>query len=157
MKNKDKWKASKYVYRNGRLASSKDLREVKAGSRLVADLVAVLYDTYIPKYATGKLIDLGCGKVPLFEAYKNYVMDNICVDWENTAHKNEYLDFECDLTKKMPFHDDEFDTLILSDVLEHIPQPEKLWQEMYRILSPKGKIILNVPFCYALHEEPHDY
>jgi SAM-dependent methyltransferase len=157
MKNKDKWKASKYVYRNGRLASSKNLLEVKAGSRLVADLVAVLYDTYIPQYARGKLIDLGCGKVPLFEAYKNYVTDNICVDWENTAHKNEYLDFECDLTKKTPFQDDEFDTLILSDVLEHIPQPEKLWQEMFRIIAPRGKIILNVPFCYALHEEPHDY
>lgn len=157
MQNKDKWKPSKYVYRKGKMGVSRDLNEVKAGSRLVADLIAVLYDTYIPQYAKGKLIDLGCGKVPLFEAYKNYVTENICVDWENTRHKNEYLDYECDLTKQLPFKDEEFETLILSDVLEHIPQPEKLWQEMYRILAPNGKVILNVPFFYPLHEEPHDY
>jgi SAM-dependent methyltransferase len=157
MKNRDKWKPSKYIYRKGKLVASRNLKEVKAGSRLVADIIASFYDANIPQYATGRLIDLGCGKVPLFEAYKKYVTDNICVDWKNTAHKNEYLDFECDLTKKMPFQDNEFNTLILSDVLEHIPQPEKLWHEMHRIMTPKGKIILNVPFCYALHEEPHDY
>jgi hypothetical protein len=28
---------------------------------------------------------------------------------------------------------------------------------MARILSKNGKIILNVPFYYYLHEEPHDY
>jgi SAM-dependent methyltransferase len=40
------------------------------------------------------------------------------------------LDFECDLTKPLPFADGEFDTIILSDVLEHVPQPERLWSEI---------------------------
>ena len=28
---------------------------------------------------------------------------------------------------------------------------------MSRLLAPGGKVLLNVPFYYQLHEEPHDY
>jgi SAM-dependent methyltransferase len=157
MKNKNTWKPNKYIYRNGKLIASRNPEEVSVASRLIADIVASLYDKYIPVYAKGKLIDLGCGKVPLFDTYKQYVTDNICVDWVNTLHHNDFLDYEYDLTKKLPFNDGEFNTLILSDVLEHIPQPDKLWKEMSRILAPGGIIFINTPFFYFLHETPHDY
>lgn len=157
MKNRDKWQPSKYIYKNGKLRASRDPKEVGIGSRLIADLIADVYNNTLAQHTKGKLLDLGCGKVPLFIAYKDYVTDNICVDWENTHHKNEYLDFECDLTKILPFEDEEFDTVILSDVLEHISQPEHLWQEISRILAIGGKIVMNIPFYYKIHEQPHDY
>jgi SAM-dependent methyltransferase len=157
MNNKDKWTPSKFVYKNNKLIGSRSPGAMHVGSRLMADIVAAWYDTYLPQYAKGKLVDLGCGKVPLFEAYRDYVTDNICVDWENTRHQNEYLDYECDLSQDLPFPDGEFDTIILSDVLEHIPQPEKLWQEMSRILQPQGVALINVPFFYCLHEAPYDF
>ena len=157
MKNCEHWQPSKYVYKNGKLIASRDPKEVSIGSRLIANLTAEYYYKTLPNYAKGRLLDLGCGKVPLYQVYKNYITDNICVDWENTLHKNDYLDFECDLRKTLPFKDEEFDTIILSDVLEHMPQPEKLWNEMNRILSKGGKIILNVPFFYWIHEHPNDY
>ncbi len=137
--------------------ASRDPGKVRVGSRLMTDLIAHLYDTYIPQHAKGKLIDLGCGKVPFFEAYRDHVTCNMCVDWENTLHRNEFIDHECDLTRALPFQDGEFDTILLSDVLEHIPEPEKLWREMFRILKPHGKILMNTPFYYCLHETPYDY
>jgi SAM-dependent methyltransferase len=157
MKNSDIWKPSKYIYRNGKLIGSRDPKEVGIGSRLMADIIAGLYNDNLRQHAKGRLLDLGCGNVPLYHVYKNLVTDNICVDWENTRHKNVYLDFECDLTKALPFQNEEFDTIILSDVLEHIAQPENLWAEMVRILSVDGKLIMNVPFYYWLHEQPNDY
>jgi SAM-dependent methyltransferase len=157
MRNREKWKPSKYVYKNGRLIASRDLKQVRIGSRLITDLVAGVSDENIKKHVRGKLLDLGCGKVPLYESYKPFIIDNICVDWINTPHENEYVDHDLDLTKQLPFSDNEFDTIILSDVLEHIPMPEQLWKEMARILSKNGKIIMNVPFYYWLHEKPHDY
>ena len=158
MQNREKWQPSKYVYTaTGKLIASRDHKEVGIGSRLMADLIAGFYSENLPRHAKGKLLDLGCGKVPLFMAYKDYVAENICVDWENTLHKNEYLDFAYDVTKALPFKDGEFDTVILSDVLEHIPQPERLWQEVARVLAIRGKIIMNVPFYYWVHEQPHDY
>ena len=157
MQNQDKWKPSKFTYNKGKLTASKDVKEVSIGSRLNVALIADFYHSNLEQHAKGKLLDLGCGKVPLYAAYKAFITDNICVDWANTFHKNEYLDYELDLTKKLPFNDKEFDTIILSDVLEHIPVPELLWQEMTRILTTNGKIIMNVPFYYWLHEQPHDY
>ncbi|MBC3920797.1 methyltransferase domain-containing protein [Undibacterium sp. CY18W] len=157
MKNQDKWQASKYIYKKGSLMASRDPAEVGVGSRLIADLIAACYDRNLRLYTGGRLLDLGCGKVPLFMSYKDLVTENICVDWANSQHKNEYLDFECDLSKALPFADAEFNTIILSDVLEHLPEPESLWKEMTRILAADGKIIMNVPFFYCLHEQPHDY
>ena len=157
MKNRDRWKPTKFVYKNSKLRASRDPREVGVSSRLVTDLVAILYHENLQHHSKGRLLDLGCGKVPLFSAYKDYISENICVDWVSSLHKNEYLDFECDITEPLPFQDKEFDTIILSDVLEHIPKPEGLWSEMSRILAVDGKIIMNVPFFYWLHEQPHDY
>jgi SAM-dependent methyltransferase len=157
MKNQDKWQPSKFVCKRGKLAGSRDKNEVGVGSRLLADLIARFYDDSLRKYAKGRLLDLGCGKVPLYAAYRAYVDDITCVDWEKGSHRNEYVDLECDLAGDLPFKDSEFDTIILSDVLEHIPQPERLWQEMNRILAANGKIIVNVPFFYGLHEQPYDY
>jgi 2-polyprenyl-3-methyl-5-hydroxy-6-metoxy-1,4-benzoquinol methylase len=157
MRNRDRWQPSKYVYWKGKLIASRDKKEVNSGSRLMVDLVAEFYNNNLRQHAKGKLLDLGCGKVSLFFAYKDYVIDNICVDWGNTLHKSEYLDCECDLTEDLPFKDGEFDTIVLSDVLEHIPQPEHLWKEMSRMLSINGKLIMNVPFYYWIHEHPHDY
>lgn len=157
MRNQNQWTPSKFIYRDHQLIASRDPNEVAIGDRFIADLVAKLYDDNFPIYAKGRLVDLGCGRVPLYEAYRNHVAKIVCVDWGNTVHQTSHLDYECDLTQRLPFRDSEFDTILLSDVLEHIPEPAQLWQEMARILSPGGHVILNVPFYFRLHEEPFDY
>ena len=157
MKNEHTWKPSKYVQRRGMLLASRDVEEVGVASRLVADLVAARYAAALPRYARGKLVDLGCGKVPLYGAYRPHVASVTCVDWGNSFHANSHLDVETSLVERLPFPDGEFDTIILSDVLEHIPEPGLLWDEMVRILAPGGCILLNVPFLYGIHEAPHDY
>jgi SAM-dependent methyltransferase len=157
MKNEENWSPGKYEIRNGRLRSTRDTSRLKRASRLVADLVAARYEAAIGTYARGRLADLGCGRVPLYLAYKDRVSSITCVDWPATKHKADHLDHEVDLTQELPFADDAFDTIILSDVLEHIPVPGRLWSEMHRILAPGGVVILNVPFLYWIHETPHDY
>ena len=158
MKNIDKWKPTKFEFnKRGKLVASNNFSYVGAGSRLMANLIAKHYQDAIKDYCKGRLIDLGCGNVPFYMAYKNYILENICVDWGNTAHSNLFLDYECDLTKKLPFKDNEFDTILISDVLEHIPNPDNLWLEMNRILKKGGILMLNVPFFYMLHERPYDF
>lgn len=157
MKNIAQWKPSKFTYKRGKLRASKDLKEVVAGSRLAANTIAKYYESHIPQYTKGKLLDLGCGKVPLFNFYKDLISENICVDWGNSLHRNPHLDIEHDLNNPLPLKDSEFDTIILSDVLEHIWKPDRLWIEMNRILKPGGKLLLNVPYYYCIHEEPYDY
>jgi SAM-dependent methyltransferase len=157
MKNKELWKPTKYVFIDGKLRASRNPAEVGVGSVLITDMVANCYERYLPQFAKGRLIDLGCGSVPLYEAYRRYVSDNTCVDWKETAHPSCHLDEECDLNQRLPFADGSFDTILLSDVLEHVYQPMHLWNEMSRIAVRGGRVILNVAFYYGLHEAPHDY
>ncbi|MEP7294576.1 MAG: class I SAM-dependent methyltransferase [Burkholderiales bacterium] len=153
MKNRAQWQPTKFEMHRGRLRGSRDARELGVGSRLISDLVAALYQRHLPAHAHGDLLDLGCGKVPLFAAYAPFVAEITCVDWA----PGEYIDLPCDLSQPLPFSADHFDTIVLSDVLEHMPEPEALWREMTRVLRPGGKVIMNVPFYYSVHAHPHDY
>ncbi len=157
MRNNEQWKPSKFVYRNGKLYASRDVAEVNVSSRLIADIIASFYEREIKNHVKGKLLDLGCGKVPLYLAYRDFTTEVTCVDWPNSLHKNIYLDHEMDLNMPLSFIENSFNTIILSDVLEHLRKPELLISEAFRVLAPGGKLLMNVPFYYWVHEEPHDY
>lgn len=157
MKNTDKWRPSKFVFKRDKLIANRNVNEVSYSSRLIADVIASFYNKYIPVYCKGKLIDLGCGKVPLYHVYKSHIEDCVCVDWPNSMHQNIHVDLECNLNGVLPFNAQIFDTIILSDVLEHIHSPQVLWAEMSRILKPGGYLMMNIPFYYWIHEEPYDY
>lgn len=157
MKYQDRWQPSRFCFRDGTLIPSCDPGEVGYASRLVCGRLGQFLSKVFPQHCRGRLLDLGCGKVPYYEAYKDHVADIVCVDWELSFHGNQHIDFACDLTKPLPFKTGEFDTVLLLDVLEHVPNPQEVWCEIARILRPGGKLILTVPFYYWLHEQPHDY
>jgi SAM-dependent methyltransferase len=157
MKNSNQWFPTKYEFKNKKLRGSRNTKFLSVSSRLMTDITASFYQQYISTYAAGILADLGCGNVPFYEAYKSLVSDNICVDWPNSAHQNQYLDCTCDLNQPLPFQEASFDTIIISEVLEHIANPEMIWSEMARTLKHNGKILLSVPFLYRIHEAPYDY
>src|SRR5262249_12991201 len=80
MKDPGGWEPSKFVYRHGKLVASRDTNEVAVGSRLMVDRVARCYDTNLREHAKGRLVDLGCGTVPLYRAYADLVTEVTCVD-----------------------------------------------------------------------------
>ena len=157
MRSSERWRPTKFARPGGGLKASRNPAHVSVSSRFITDIVAPYYDRAIRSHAHGRLLDMGCGHVPLYDTYRDLVSENICIDWQNTAHVNPYLDQTVDLTGTLPFEIGSFDTVLLTDVLEHIPEPISLMGEIARILRPSGKLILGVPFFYWLHEVPHDY
>jgi SAM-dependent methyltransferase len=157
VRNQEDWRPTKYVLRAGRLRASRDRREVGVASRLMADAIARAYGEHLPRHARGRLADLGCGKAPLHLLYRDRVDQVVCVDWPGGMHGAAHLDLACDLARPLPFPDASFDTIVLSDVLEHVADPQALCLEMARILGPGGRVLMNTPFYYWVHEEPHDY
>lgn len=154
------WRESKFVHNphKGVLRGSRDRREVAVGSRLITDRTAAFYTSAIGKYVHGNLMDLGCGKAPLLRYYSDFADEATLVDWGNSMHPNPLLDYQTDLNAPLPFGDAAYDTVILSDVLEHIAEPQALISEVSRILKHDGgMLLLNVPFFYQIHEEPYDF
>ncbi len=157
MRNRDDWVPTKFVRSSGRLQAARDTSQVAISAQLLVDRIANCYDQYLPVYATGKLADLGCGTVPLFDAYRNLVTDVVCVDWPSSLHVCPHIDIHCDLNAPLPFRNARFDTVVLSDVLEHVFRPHLLMSEISRILKPNGVVFVNTPFLFGVHEAPQDY
>lgn len=156
MRNAFDWKPTKFVWKHGRLTASLDESTLALSSRLSAGLMAAHYDSGLRSHARGRLLDLGCGKVPLYDAYRGLVSEVICVDWAK-SHGALHLDAICDISRPLPFRDAAFDTIVMTSVLEHVLEPRIAWQEVARILAPGGKLLMNSPFLYGIHEQPHDY
>jgi len=49
------------------------------------------------------------------------------------------------IAHKMPFKDNVFDSIIASEVIEHMPDINTVLVEIKRVLKPKGKIIITFP------------
>ncbi len=154
MKNINNWKPTKFKIIKNVLKPSES---ISISSRLMASFIAKFYTETIPNYSKGDLLDLGCGNVPLYEFYKDKVNTITCADWENSAYGKSHIDVYCDLNKGLPFRNNCFDTIIMSDVLEHLSEPFFTLGEIKRILKPNGILLMNYPFMYGLHEVPHDY
>lgn len=157
MKDEANWRPSKFVQGTGGWTCSRDPAMVARGSRLNVALLAQAFEAAVAAHCAGRLLDLGCGRVPLYGMYRPHVQAVHCVDWGDSMHPLQHIDRYCDLNEPLPLADAEFDTVILSDVLEHIYRPHALMAEVARVLRPEGKLLLSVPFLYWIHEEPHDY
>jgi SAM-dependent methyltransferase len=155
MQNTQDWKPSKII-RIGK-SYKPNLKYVDIQSYYICKTYLSFYMSYIRNYSHGRLLDCGCGQVPYYEIYKDQVDEVICTDWQKSLHDNKFIDVYSDLNERLNFDDSSFDTVILTDVLEHIYKPEKLLSEIHRILRPGGRVIIAVPFLYRIHEEPHDY
>lgn len=149
------WQPSKFALRGGRWLSARD--QVNVASRLFADRAVTNYVAAIRDFAHGALADLGCGNAPLAGAYAPYVESMLWVDWPGSMHQRVTLDVSQDLNQPLQIESASLDTVLLTDVLEHIARPDALVAELHRILRPGGRAIIGVPFLYWLHEEPHDH
>jgi SAM-dependent methyltransferase len=136
---------------------SSNSRHVTPGSRHTADLQARSYAPALRTHARGRLLDLGCGNLPLYEMYRPSITSAVCVDWPSSYHGRSHVDVICDLNQPIPFSSGSFDTIVVSDVMEHLFDYQTVWAEIARLLRPSGRLIVGVPFMYWLHEEPYDH
>jgi len=109
--------------------------------------------------ATGAAVaDIGCGAKPYQQYFPGAVRYlGIDLPVERSANKlQKRADVFADL-RRLPISAECFDIVLCTQVLEHVPEPERVIAEAQRILRSGGLLILSVPFMAAEHEEPRDY
>jgi SAM-dependent methyltransferase len=113
----------------------------------------------IEKYAPelrGRLLDFGCGSKPYKDLFS--VEEYIGVDFINEGHPHddEQIDVYYD-GKTIPFPDNSFDSILASEVFEHVFNLPEILSELNRVLKTGGKILITCPFLWKEHELPHGY
>ena len=141
------------------------------------DYVAVIYDkenrpfTQYPDKLTrylsskyqlpkgSKLLDLGCGRGEFMRGFIKCGLNGYGVDQSSIAKSvcPEAEILQSDLANEpLPYDDSSFDVVFSKSVLEHFYYPEKLVQEVYRILNPDGLAITMVPDWESVYKTFYD-
>jgi ubiquinone/menaquinone biosynthesis C-methylase UbiE/uncharacterized protein YbaR (Trm112 family) len=108
------------------------------------------------EHARGRLLDVGCGLKPYRELFAPYVDEHVGVDHADSPHALISVDVVA-TAYDIPLEAATFDTVMMTELLEHLETPGVAIAEAFRLLRPGGKIILTAPFVWTLHEEPRDF
>lgn len=104
---------------------------------------------------SGKTLDVGCGTKP-YEKYFN-ATEYIGLEIETTINReNKKADFFYD-GNKFPFQNNEFNSIVINQVFEHVFNPSNFLSEVNRVLKLNGILLLTVPFVWDEHEQPYDF
>lgn len=97
-----------------------------------------------------KVLDLGCGYKPFQSLFPND--QYIGVDMS----LNSYADVIAD-NHNLPFKDNIFDVIIITEVLEHCDDEYKVINELKRVAKNQALVYLTLPFIFPLHGIPYDF
>ena len=106
------------------------------------------YLNLVPKAAT--ILDVGCGTGPYWALRPD--LNWIGID----IYPSPNADFVIEPNGTFPIEKNSIGHVLCTQVLEHVQNPKLTVSEIFRILSPGGIAIVNMPFIYPFHGWPDD-
>jgi SAM-dependent methyltransferase len=103
------------------------------------------------KYIKGKVLDVGAGDFGRYEGFfsgEEYLKMDV--------KRGDNVDM-VGSAENIPLPDGSVDSVVCTQVFEHLKYPERSAREIYRVLKTGGHCLVTVPQTNELHEEPHDY
>jgi SAM-dependent methyltransferase len=105
----------------------------------------------VAHYVRGKVLDIGAGH---FDRYSRLFTYDSYTKTDITPHSN--VELVC-TAYDIPMPDSSYDSVVCTQVYEHLADPVMAAREMYRVLKPGGFAVVTVPQMNEIHEAPHDY
>ena len=106
---------------------------------------------HVLPHVSGRVLDLGAGMAKYRGIIKKSAAEYITCD----VKKNENIDTVCDVTN-LVFPTESFDTVISTQVFEHVDNPFVVAKEIKKVLKTGGNAIITAPFMFPYHADPKD-
>jgi SAM-dependent methyltransferase len=103
--------------------------------------------SYLPYKRNGILLDVGCGFGAFLEAAKS-VGWRVCgveVAFAPASIAARHHDVFYGLLSDAPYEPNSFDVVRLNNVIEHVPSPWALLQDIRRVIRPGGLLFISTP------------
>lgn len=102
---------------------------------------------YLQPQPEDRILEIGCGKGYLVKKLESYSKNIIGIDLNSEAiSRGVSSNLRVMDATKMDFPSESFDKIYSSHTLEHIPDLNKLFKEIDRVLKPGGKVVLIYPW-----------
>lgn len=101
------------------------------------------------------VLDAGAGEAPYARFFADHRYETADFARVDKAYSQD-LTYVCDLAA-LPVADQRFDLIVMTQVLEHLPEPVSVLSEMRRVLKPGAELWLSAPLFYEEHEIPYDF
>ena len=140
--------------------SEPDERSYWSPTKIATELAFRCLSEAAPKHARGRLIDLGCGAKPYQALFAPFVDSHYGVDFAATAGLHYGEATKADLLvngSETGLPAGSYDTILCTQVLEHVFETKAFVAECHRLLAKGGKGIFTVPFLWQTHAEPNDF
>lgn len=98
-----------------------------------------------------KILDIGCGTKPYFSLFEKYKKEYIGIDMV----EKKTVDI-VSKAEKLPFLNNSFDVCFSTQTLEHVLNPQKSVDEIFRVLKKDGIVFLTTHGIWEKHDDP-DY
>jgi len=105
--------------------------------------------------AGADVADVGAGEAPYRELFEH--VNYTTIDWENSLHETAAASDIMASADDIPVGDSSLDAVVLTQVLEHVPEPQRVLRELHRITKPNGWLFMTTPLVWELHELPYDF
>lgn len=107
-------------------------------------------------YMTGRMLDFGCGNKPYRTLFQ--VSEYTGLDTHHSGHDHSFDEIDVFYDgKRIPFDDEYFDSVLSSEVFEHVFNLDEVLAEIVRVLKPGGHLLITIPFVWEEHEAPFDF
>jgi SAM-dependent methyltransferase len=103
-------------------------------------------------HLAGDLLDAGSGSDP-YRVYCKHVRRKVNCDYSGARGPVDFIS----TATQLPVADESFDSILCTEVLEHVPDPARTWVEFHRVLRPAGHVLLSTPMYWPPHELPFDF
>ncbi len=142
---------SRYNYNNNRYNN----RDAYTSSEQIRNDTQARIDIILKFIGKGKkVLDVGCYNGHLGGQVKLNGNEVTGIDISEKAiklcAKRGITCFQGDIEEKLPFKKSEFDVVILSEVIEHCYDSDKVLSEVYRVIKDCGFLVITTPNVAAL-------